>query len=72
MTKPTLASTRLVIRGETEYLQTEYLLAVMRDDAERAELLLSRLTPGERYELHVMLQRGTDLIYKYRQANDSL
>lgn len=72
MPNPTLGSSRLVIRGETDYLQTEFLLAVMRDDAERAELLLSRLMMGERHELEIMLNRAAKLTNLYRQAHDNL
>lgn len=47
-----------------------YVLAVITDDAARAERLLQQLDEDERHALHRDLQRATDLAGRYRWAHD--
>lgn len=42
----------------TPYVETEYLVAVMEDDYEKAEALAKDMLPGEIRKLHQQLRTG--------------
>lgn len=51
---------------ETPYAETEYLLAVMNDDAKRANELLDGMSEGEKVRLERHLGAAAHLSYLHR------